>query len=371
MKIAIDAMGIEKAGGGRTATLNLLRPLFEIDQENEYLVAVSTREPLLDTPAGNVRQWVLPVKNRFLKRIYAHAAFPVKLREFDLVHFTKNLGLWGPMPPKVLTVYDVSMLKLPEIMPRSDYLYWRVLQKLALVDVDCVITISKSAAQDIVHFYRIPEKKIRVIYPGIAPHFCPAGPEQVAQARAKYYLPERYLLHVGRIDPIKNLTTLVQAFDRLLKKGVYDGKLVLVGEFYKKTPDLNLVPTIERLGLQNEVLLAGYIPDVDLPAVFSGAEAKVFPSLNEGFGFVPLEAMACGTPVIASRSGSLPEVLGDAALLLKSPDVDTLATEMERLVTDPALRRDLRERGPRQASRFNWRNTAGETLNVYREFSRR
>lgn len=371
MKIGIDAMGIEKAGGGRTATLNLLRPLFNLDRENEYLVAVSTYEPLLDTPAKNVKQWVLPVKNRFIKRIYAQVAFPVKLRDFNLVHFTKNLSLWGPLPPKVLTVYDVSMLKLPEIMPRSDYLYWRVLQKMALQDVDCVITISKNAAQDIAHFYGVPEKKIRVIYPGIAPHFQPVDPSKRVLVRDKYKLPERYLLHVGRIDPIKNLTMLVQAYDRLLKKGIYDGKLVLVGEFYKKTPDLTLIPTIKRLGLEKEVILAGYVPDSDLPAVFSGADAKVFPSLNEGFGFVPLEAMACGTPVIASRSGSLPEVLGDAAVLFNSQDVDMLAVEMERVVTDLNLRQELREKGLKQASKFNWQNTASRTLEVYREFSRK
>jgi glycosyltransferase involved in cell wall biosynthesis len=355
--------------------VNLLRPLFEIDQKNEYLVALSAYEPSFETPSGNVHQWVMPVSNRFLKRIYAQAAFPWKMRDYHIVHFTKNLSLWGPMPPKILTVYDLSMLRLPGIMPRSDYLYWRTFQKKAVQDADCIITISKDAAKDIVHFYEVPEDKIRVIYPGIGTHFRRLDAAQIAQAREKYHLPERYLVHVGRIDPIKNLTTAVKAFARLRERGAFDGKLVLIGEEYKKTPDSNLVPTIQRMGLQNEVILAGYagnyVCDDDLPAVIAGAVAKVFPSLNEGFGFAPLEAMACGTPVIASRSGSLPEVLGDAALLLEQNDVEILAQAMERVVNDAALREKLRARGLEWVKRYNWYENARQTLDVYEAFARK
>ncbi len=375
MRIGIDALGIIKAGGGRTATVNLLRPLFEIDTHNEYLVALSAYEKIFETPAGNVHQWVMPVRNRFLKRVYAQVAFPVKMRGYDALHFTKNLSLWGPLPPKIMTVYDLSMLLLPELMPSSDRWYWSTLQKRAVQDADCVITISKSAAKDIVRFYEVPEERIRVIYPGLDTRFCPAAPEKIAQARAKYHLPERYLVHVGRIDPIKNLTTAVKAFARLRESGAYDGKLVLVGEVYKKTPDLNLVPTIEQLGLQNDVVLAGYadnyIFDEDLPAVISGATAMIFPSLNEGFGFAPLEGMACGTPVIASKAGSLPEVLGDAAVFLETNDANCLAREMERVVTNAVLREELRLKGLAQAKQYNWYESARQTLKVYEEFGSR
>lgn len=375
MRIGIDALGIVKSGGGRTATVNLLCPLFEIDQKNEYLVALSAYEPVFETPAGNVKQWVMPVSNRFAKRVYAQVAFPWKMRDYHVVHFTKNLSLWGPMPPKVLTIYDLSMLRLPEIMPRSDYLYWRTFQKKSVQDADCIITISNDAAKDIVRFYEVPEEKIRVIYPGIGTHFCPASAEKIAQLREKYHLPERYLVHVGRIDPIKNLTTAVKAFARLRERGAFDGKLVLIGEIYKKTPDINLLPAIESLGLQDDVILAGYagnyVSDEDLPGVISGAVAKVFPSLNEGFGFAPLEAMACGTPVIASRSGSLPEVLGDAAVLLEQNDVETLAGEMERVVNDHALRSALRAKGLAWVKRYNWYENARQTLSVYEAYARK
>jgi glycosyltransferase involved in cell wall biosynthesis len=275
------------------------------------------------------------------------------------------------MPPKIVTVFDLSMLLYPQLMSRADLFYWRTLQRASLREARLVITISRSAASDIHRFYGIPNQKIRVIYPGLADHYHPASQEEICRVRAKYNLPEEYLLHVGRIDPIKNLTTVVKAFAQLRSRNVFAGKLVLVGPLYLKTPDLELVPTIKRLGLQNEVILAGMygniIADEDMAAVYSGARAKLFPSLNEGFGFAPLEAMACGTPVIASRAGSLPEVLGDAALLLEENNVETLAQATEHVLTSPVLHQTLRDKGLQQSRKYNWYEAARQTVDVYKE----
>ena len=370
MLIGIDAIGIEKASGGRTATLNLLRPLFQIDQENKYILMVSSYEPLFEAPGKNVRQLLVPFRNRFLKRIYAQISFPYFVRKCNVVHFTKNLKFWGPMPPQVITLYDLSMIKFPHLMPRSDYLYWRTLQRLSLHSAQRIITISQSAANDIHRYYGIPVDKIKVIYPAIDPTFYKRPEDEISRVRIKYNLPDNYLLHVGRIDPIKNLTTLVEAFARLKKNNIYDGKLVLVGEFYQKSPDKNLIPLIKELNMQDEVVLTGYVSENDLPSVYSGAHLKILPSHNEGFGLVALEAMACGVPVIAHQAGgALKEVIGDAGIVTESNDLDTIYTAIVRVISDNALQNEMIRKGLQQAGCFSWKETARQTLAVYSEIA--
>jgi glycosyltransferase involved in cell wall biosynthesis len=366
MIIGIDALGIEKASGGRTATLNLLRPLFKLDQTNQYIVLVSTYEPLLTGPGNNIKQIVLPIKNRFLKRIYAQIAFPYIMRHCDIVHFTKNLSLWGPLPPKIVTIFDLSMLKLPHLMPKSDYIYWKTIQRWSLQTAKCIIAISQSAANDINRYYEIPLERIRVIYPAIAPHFYQRTFNEISIIRKKYNLPDDYILHVGRIDPIKNIGVLIRAFNKLRKNELYSGKLVIVGEFYKKAPDTSLLPLIQELQLEKEVIFTGYIPDEDLPAIFSGARLNVFPSHNEGFGLVALEAMACGVPVIANQAGgALKEVIGDAGIVTESNDLDTIYSAIRQVIINVDYQNELRTKGLDRAKSFNWEETARQTLNVY------
>ena len=262
------------------------------------------------------------------------------------------------------------MLKFPELMAQSDLLYWRTMQRWSVHSAKQVITISHSAAKDIEHFYHVPPHKIQVIYPACSPHFCPVSQGEIEYVRQKYHLPQEYILHVSRIDRLKNLTTLVKVFDRLRKSGVYSGKLVLVGAVYKKTPDLDLIPTIQQLGLEKEVILTGLIADEDLPAVFSGACLKVFVPHNEGFGLVVLEAMSCGTPVVAYRAGgAVAEVVGEAGIITESNDIDTLTEAVGRVVSDRELQVEMRKKGLAQAQKFNRYETARQTLAVYHAVS--
>jgi glycosyltransferase involved in cell wall biosynthesis len=194
--------------------------------------------------------------------------------------------------------------------------------------------------------------------------------------RARYGLPGPYLLYVGTLHPRKNLVRLVQAFalllDSLSSKSAYpisniqypvdNLQLVLAGQ--KGWLYDEILSQVRRLDLTGRVVLTGYVPEADLPALLSGALAFVFPSLYEGFGFPVLEAMACGTPVICSDVSSLPEVAGDAALLMDPEDVEALAAAIQRLVSDEELRRDLVARGYRQVQRFSWRHCAEEVLQV-------
>jgi glycosyltransferase involved in cell wall biosynthesis len=365
MKIAIEALGIHAAGGGRTATLTTLENLKRIDQENQYTIYLSRFEASIQ--AKNFRQVMAPFKNRFLLRAWAQLALPWATRGHDLVHFMKNLGVFSIAAPSIVTMYDLTTLVHPELFPALDVWYWRYIQKRTLENADRIIAISQTTAADLVKYYDLSLDKIKIIYPAIAPHFEPASETEVESVRKKYGLPERYLIHVGHIDRKKNLTFLVDVFARFCRQANFDGNLVLVGEIYPKTMDHVLVPTVEKLGLQQRVTFTNFVPDEDLPALYSGAFAAVFPSLHEGFGLAPVEAMACGTPLIAHSAGAIPEVVGDAAIILDKLDHDAFADVLADLYSSSQRWRQLRHLGLQRSSRYSGENTARQTLELYRE----
>src|SRR3990170_493291 len=367
MKIAIEALGIHYFGGGRTATLNLFEALFTLDSRNEYLIFLSQPEPSLNTFAGNVTQRIAPVQNRFLLRLWAQYSLPSAVRGYDLVHFAKNLGVFGISAPTVITMYDLTTLVHPEIFPRFDVWYWRNIQKQTLLDAEAIITISKTTADDILRYYHIPRERIRVIYPAYANHFKPASINEIACIRDRYRIPETYILHVGRIDRKKNLTVLVRAFAEFQKQTTFNGKLVLVGEEYLKSRDTILHPTIEQLELRDEVIFTGRVPDSDVPALYSGALVTVFPSLHEGFGLAHVEAMACGSPLIASSAGAVREVIGEAGILLDSIDTNSIVEALIRVVKDPILRQEMQRRSLAHSEQFRGEYSARQTLRLYEE----
>lgn len=370
MKIAIEAMGIQNFGGGRSSILNLLQSLFAIDRENEYLVILSRPEAALTSPGGNVLQWIAPTTNRFAARIWAQAAFPIQLRGYDLVHFTKNLGVWGLPMPYVVTIHDLTILVYPQFSPKSDVIYWRTLEKWTVRSAGRVIAVSQCTARDVQTYYGIPPEKIRTIYHGKAAAFYPRPAAEIEAVRQRYGLPQNYLITVGRIDLKKNLPALVEAFGMVKQATGYAGKLVLVGEVYKKCEDKNLLPTIQRLGLEKDVLLVGKIPDADLPAVYCGALACAFPSLHEGFGLAALEAMGCGIPVITNNTSAVTEVTGEAGISVDAGRPQALAGALQAVIQDAGLRQELGRRGLRQAEQFSWERAARQTLAVYQETAR-
>ncbi|MEA3350923.1 MAG: glycosyltransferase family 1 protein [Chloroflexota bacterium] len=369
MKIAIEALGIHNYGGGRTAILNLLHNLLAIDQSNQYLVILSQLEPSLSTPAGNMQQLVMPIKNRFLARVWAQMYLPIKLRNYDLVHFTKNLGVFGMPIPTIITIYDMTTLIHPELFPMLDVLYWQHIQERSLQRADRVIAISHNTKQAIMSFYQVETDKIAVIYPSVSLCFQPSSPQRIAQIQLKYQLPEKFILHVGRLDRKKNITCLVEGFAHFRQQLNHDyaGKLVIVGGKYAKSPDSDLVPTIQRLGLKQDIIFTGRVPDADLAPLYSGAQVVVLTSHHEGFGLVAVEAMACGTALIAHRTGAIPEVVGEAAVLLDDIDPQSLAAAIHSVVGDSLLREKLRQAGLQRARRFQTRDDARETLKLYTE----
>ncbi len=365
MKIAIDALGISQPGGGRTATLNLLTALIQLDHKNEYLVFLDEPEPALKGP--NVRQLPVGIRGRFAARLWAQMALPAALRRetVDLVHHTKNLGTFLTPGRTVVTVYDLSVLSQPEIYPHSDGLYWRWIEPVTLRQAHRIIAISHSTADDIAAYYGIDLSKVDVIYPGYDPAFRPLPSSATAAVRQRYKLPDRFLLHVGSISRKKNLAPVVRAMSKL-RLADPSAKLVLVGRVYGKAFDHELFQLVQEQAIAGQVILLGPIPAEDLPAIYNCATALVYPSLQEGFGLVALESMACGIPVITSGSGAIGEVVDDAAITVTdASDANEWSMAMERLLGDRESQARLRSAGLSRASRFSTTECARQTLSVY------
>ena len=322
-------------------------------------------EPLSDldhlptsTVALGYKPWRMLVWGGQLARV----GFDRLLPGGTLFHATEHLLLPLRAVPTVLTVHDLIFRHLPEHHKRLNrwYLNWAL--PLYCRRATRVITISHSTRRDLMAAYDVAPEKISVIHEAADPRFAPQPLDRVAAVRRSYGLPERYLLFVGTIEPRKNLTRLLHAFESLHRDRLTDA-LVVVGRrgwLYE-----GFFAQLEASPVRDSVLLPGYVPDEDLPAVYAGAQALVWPSLYEGFGLPVLEAMACGTPVVCSGTSSLPEVGGEAALYVDPTSTEDVIETLRRLLSDPDLRTGLVDQGFEQASRFSWDRVAAETAAVY------
>jgi glycosyltransferase involved in cell wall biosynthesis len=282
--------------------------------------------------------------------------------EAELYHATEHLLLPLRRVPTVLTVHDLIYHLFPEHHKPLNYLFLNRAMPLFVQRAKAVIAVSESTRRDLIRYYGIPPDKITVIYEAAAPHFRPAPPEAIATVRVRYGLPEDFVLAVGTIEPRKNLSRLLEALQRLRQKGD-NVRLVVVGS--KGWLYEGFFRHLEELQLGDAVLLPGYVPDVDLPAVYSAAKVYVLPSLYEGFGLEVLEAMACGTAVACSRTSSLPEVGGEAAHYFDPTDVEEMAEAIATVWHNETLRAEMGRHGLAQAARFSWIRAAEETMAVY------
>jgi glycosyltransferase involved in cell wall biosynthesis len=296
----------------------------------------------------------------------AHVGFNRLTPDAGLFHATEHLLLPLRGVPTVLTVHDLIFRLLPGQHKPLNRWYLNLSMPLFCRRAAHIIAISEQTRRDVVSAYGVPADKISVIYEAADPRFRPQSPEAIAAARARYHLPERYLLSVGTIEPRKNLARLLAAFERLHAEGLTD-VLVLAGKRGWLTGEFDAA--LERSPSKQAVVFPGFIADADLPAVYAGAQVLVMPSLYEGFGLPVLEGMACGVPVACSNCSSLPEIAGQAALFFEPTDADDISDALRRLLRDPELQDALRGAGLRQAGRFSWERTAQETLAVYRRLT--
>jgi glycosyltransferase involved in cell wall biosynthesis len=292
----------------------------------------------------------------------ARVGFDNLLPGAGLFHATEHLLLPLRSIPTVLTVHDLIFHHLPAHHKPLNRWYLNLTMPLYCRRATHVIAVSECTRRDLTAAYGIPPEKATVIYEAAAPRFRVQPPEAVAAVRARYGLPDRYLLFVGTIEPRKNLSRLLAAFETIHADGLSDGLVIvgkrgwLYGDFFAR---------LEKSLVQDAVLCPGYVPDEDLPAVYAGAQGLVFPSLYEGFGLPVLEAMACGTPVVASNASSIPEVGGDATLYFDPLDVEAMVEVIRRLLRDADLQDHMRVRGLAQATGFSWELTATATKSVY------
>ncbi len=289
---------------------------------------------------------------------------PPRLRQLraTLYHSPYYLMPYRPGVPTVLTAYDVIPLVYPHYYTAAQRLIFRLAHALALKTARITLAISEATKVDLVRRLGAQPDRIRVTPLAADPRFAPQPTAAIQTARDKYGLPDRYLLYVGSNKPHKNLTRLVSAFSAPeIRNPKPETPLVIAGSWDNRYPEA------KQLAAQHDhIRFLGPIDDADLPALYSGALAFVFVSEYEGFGLPPLEAMACGAPVLASNTSSLPEVIGDAGLLVDPHDVRAIAAALTHLIDDERLRADLSLRGLERAAQFSWERTARLTLAAYR-----
>jgi glycosyltransferase involved in cell wall biosynthesis len=268
---------------------------------------------------------------------------------------------WKPCPV-VLTVHDLIGMLFPQNLPPAARFYWAWWLPHSIRWADRVIADSENTRQDIVRLVGLDADRIEVIPLGVERSFQPVQDQaSLDRVRRRYNLPDKFLLYLGTLEPRKGIDTIISAYHLL--SGQNSQAMVIAGKkgWYEDT----LFEQVRTLRLEGRVHFTGYPVDEDLPALYSLASAFLFPSRYEGFGLPPLEAMACGTPVICSNAASLPEVAGDAAVLIPPDRPELLAAAIERVLQDRAFGEELRARGLVQASRFTWEETAHRTLQVY------
>jgi glycosyltransferase involved in cell wall biosynthesis len=317
--------------------------------------------------------------NRFVARgirslsalLWNHWYLPHTLRRqgFDLLH---GPAFVVPLPcpcPSVVTIHDISFRIFPEHFDSGWRKYVMSVMPPLLDSVSAVICVSQHSKQELIKFYKVAEDKIHVVYNGIDhARFHPAATLDMDWARAAG-LRENYILHVGDLTRRKNIPMLLRAVARLRSAGrLGQRQLVLVGpETRGMVGAAEIHETIRDLDLSRTVVLLGRVADKHLPGLYRHASLVVMPSLYEGFGFPVVESMATGTPVVASNTSSLPEITGDAALLVPPTDEQVLADAIDQVISSSKVAAGLRERGLVRAQQFNWKRSASETVNVYRK----
>ncbi len=367
MRIGIDArLAYHQRAGITRYTRRLLEELARIDGENEYWVFQHRRhqEPLVQAPNFLRKTLRSPVHHPLEQLALAVELFLVA-QSVDLIHWPDFIpALYTPLPA-VITVHDLAFLRWPHFLTQESARHYGQIDR-AVRKARHIIVPSQSTKHDMIQQLGVPPGKISVIYEAAAPIYRPMPVEEArAYVRRRYGLPEHYVLFVSTIEPRKNLGGLLQAFHHLVHKyNVTDTALALVGKpgwLYEQ-----VVSMVAELGLEDRVHFVGRVSDEDLRRLYVAARCHVHPAFYEGFGLPPLEAMACGTPTIVSNVSSLPEVVGDAALLVDPNNWEEIAVAIYRLLSDDELHAELRAKGLQRAKVFSWERAARETLEVYR-----
>jgi glycosyltransferase involved in cell wall biosynthesis len=366
VRIGIDARKLHDFGIG-TYIRNLLRQLARLDRDTEFVILARPADCAAIGSLGN-----------------NFRAVPEKAANYSVAEqFRIPLGLWREgvtlfhaphyvLPPlvmcrSVVTIHDCIHLMFPQYLPsRLALTYARTSIRLASRRATRVLTVSESSKRDILRFVDVPAEKIDVIYNAYDERFgVEPLEEDVVRVRERYQLHDEFVLYAGNVKPHKNLERLIEAFHIVRNRGLEHLKLVLIGDEISKYAALRRA--VHKHQLHKYVRFLGYLPEETLAVMYRLAGVFVFPSLYEGFGLPPLEAMASGTPVVTSNVSSLPEVAGGAAILVDPYHPEAIADGIERVLCDETLRRDLRAKGLARARQFSWETSVRRVREIYGE----
>ncbi len=371
MQIAINAHLLAHTRSFRRAGVShyieqVLQHLGQIDRYNAYTIyttrGLGPRELGLP-PNFRIKPSLLPTINPRIRIPWEQLLAPLLLRASgaDLFHGTLNVVPLACPVPTVVTVHDLAFIRFPQTFRAYNRTYLDVATRTSVRRARYILAVSEHTRREVAGLLGVPLERIIVTPNAARAHFRPPDPARLVQFIQQQQLPAQFILYVGTLEPRKNLTTLLQAYRQIARDT--DAPLFIGGgKGWLYQP---VFEQLEALGLRERVHFIGYIDEDALPLWYAAATVFVFPSLYEGFGMPPLEAMACGTPVIASNSTSIPEVVGDAGLLIPPTDASALAAALLRVLHDADLRHSMRERGLVQARRFAWHTTAERTLQVY------
>jgi len=378
LRIVLDARRVADFGIG-TYIRNLVRSLARLDHSNHYRLITPPRAvPEFESLPSNFEVTVYDKKS---KPGFAQFRFTWFLGQFpaDLFHIPLNaVPMWMPKP-YLVTIHDMSTLLFSDRKGYRSNLRLFYLRR-GLARADRVLAVSSATRRDVEAVLQIPASRIQVVYNAPDPAFCQSRPEgqnsgwpaEIQRVLDRYRIHYPFLLYVGRTNPQKNIPRLVEAFavlrGELREHDRYrDLRLIVIGDEIARHPALRHAVIQSRV--EDSVRFLGFVPIDTLRAFYQAASAFVFPSLYEGFGLPPLEAMACGTPVVSSHVSSLPEVVGEAALIVNPENVFDIARGMREVLLNHALRSDLIARGLEQARKFSWERTAALVLQNYEEIT--
>jgi glycosyltransferase involved in cell wall biosynthesis len=384
-RITIDyTPAVQQSAGIGRLTREVVRALLSLPSEHRYTLfclglATRQRKLIEDTrPSSNVTVHssfvTFPLDDRWMYRIWHRARLPLPVELLagpcDLYHATDFvLPPTRPGTRMVLTVHDLTFERDPDSAPPQLRRFLRRVVPQSVWRATHIVADSQATARDLAELYAVPAEKITVIYSGVDDRFTPAEPQHTpgdAAVRVRYGIGTApFIISVGTMQRRKNHLTLVRAFAQLLtRRGLpNDVRLVIAGGKGWLYDDV--LTEVEKLGLTERVRFIGFVDDDDLPGLYRAAAVLAFPSLYEGFGIPPLEAMACGTPVVTSNVSSLPEVVGEAGLMVAPLDVEGLATALHCALSDDAWRQQAVRHGIERARQFTWQRAAQQLLAVY------
>ncbi|GAB4308656.1 MAG: glycosyltransferase family 1 protein [Phototrophicales bacterium] len=360
----------QRAGIGRYVR-ELIRALMQIDHETPYRLFVSGAKKNLPPLPHNFIWKPTRLSPKTLARVWHRLHIPLPVEFFTgkikLYHATDFVlpPIWAE---SILTVHDLSFIKVPEAASPSLKRYLDSVVPRSIRHATHILADSQATKDDIVNIYGTSPQKITVLYSGVDSYFKPSL-ERTQEIRRRYGIPagQPYIFSIGTVQPRKNYVRLIEALKLLHQRG-YDISLVIAGG--KGWLDNPIYATIKSSGVQDYVQMIGYADDQDLPGLYSDAICTAFPSLYEGFGLPILESMACGTPVLTSDVSSLPEVAGDAAIIVNPYDLDDITHGLEKLITDTQLRNQLIIKGYERVKSFTWENAAYQLANIYQRMIR-